>query len=233
MIVSINQPSYLPWLGYFDRIAKSDLHIVLDHVQFEKNSVTNRNKIRTAEGWQWLTVPVRTKGRFGDLAVNTIEVEDNRRWADKHWKSLEQHYRRAPHFQEHAEFFRSVYARPWTRLFELISETNRHIFEALGMAPVIRFSSEFGLQSRKEELVLDLCRVVGATHYISGPFGREYLSLPAFASAGIGVTFHDYQHPTYHQAYPGFQPNLSVIDLLFNHGPRSLSILANTQRGID
>jgi WbqC-like protein family len=233
MIVSINQPCYLPWLGYFDRIVKSDLHVVLDHVQFEKNSVTNRNKIRTAEGWQWLTVPVRTKGRFGDLAVNLIEVEDNRRWADKHWKSLEQHYRRAPYFPEHAEFFREVYTRPWRRLFELISETNRYIFGALGMAPVIRFSSEFGLQSRKEELVLDLCRAVGATHYISGPFGREYLSLPAFESAGIGVTFHDYQHPTYDQAYPGFQPHLSVVDLLFNHGLRSLSILSNTQRGID
>ena len=82
MIVSINQPAYLPWLGYFHRIAVSDLHVVLDHVQFEKNSFTNRNKVRTASGTPWLTVPVRSKGRFGDLAINEVDIADGR-WTAK------------------------------------------------------------------------------------------------------------------------------------------------------
>jgi len=76
LIVSINQPAYLPWLGYFNRVANSDLHVVLDHVQYEKNSFTNRNKIRTAQGFSWLTLPLKTKGKFGNLAINTVEIAD-------------------------------------------------------------------------------------------------------------------------------------------------------------
>ena len=96
MIVSINQPAYLPWLGYFHRIAVSGAHVVLDHVQFEKNSFTNRNKVRTAGGWCWLTVPVRTKGRFGDLAIRSLEIDNSTDWRARHWKTLYQSYKRAP-----------------------------------------------------------------------------------------------------------------------------------------
>ena len=122
MIVSINQPAYLPWLGYFHRIASSDLHIVLDHVQFEKNSFTNRNKVRTSTGWTWLTVPVKTKGLFGDLAINKVEINNTSNWRDKHWKTLSQIYNKAAFWREHATSLREVYQRPWTRLGDLCRE---------------------------------------------------------------------------------------------------------------
>lgn len=109
MIVSVNQPAYLPWPGYFHRIAVSDTHVVLDHVQFEKNSVTNRNKVRTATGWSWLTVPLRTKGRFGDLAIRSVEIDNATDWRTRHWKTLRQSYGRAPHFAAHAAYFEDVY----------------------------------------------------------------------------------------------------------------------------
>src|ERR1051326_8427944 len=101
MIVSINQPAYLPWLGYFDRIAASDIHVVLDHVQFEKNSFVNRNKVRTAQGATWLTVPVETSGKFGQLPIDQLQIASDQPWARKHWKTIEQCYAHAPYFDAH------------------------------------------------------------------------------------------------------------------------------------
>src|SRR4051812_40502325 len=109
MLLSINQPAYLPWLGYFDRIARSDAHVVLDHVQFEKNSFTNRNKIAAANGPQWLTVPLLTKGKFGDLAINRIEIDNGQAWRKKHWASLSQVYCKAPHWQAYAPALEALY----------------------------------------------------------------------------------------------------------------------------
>ena len=119
MIVSINQPGYLPWLGYFHRIAISDLHVVLDQVQFEKNSVTNRNKIKTPTGWNWLTVPVKTKGKFGALSINNIEIDNTKDWAQKHWKTICQNYSKSPYFKEYSEGFEKIYESKWERLIDL------------------------------------------------------------------------------------------------------------------
>jgi hypothetical protein len=225
MIVSINQPAYLPWLGYFERIAASDLHIVLDHVQFEKNSFTNRNKIKTAQGASWLTVPVRTKGRFGELAIRSLEIDNATDWRAKHWKTLEQSYRRAPHFDEHAAFFEQVYRREWRLLHELLEETNGYLLRALGIATPLRSSSAMDPRGAKDELVLELCRKAGAKAYLSGALGRDYLHEEIFQQAGIRVTYQDYRHPQYPQLHGDFIPQLSVVDLLFNCGGRSLQVL--------
>ena len=99
MIVSINQPAYLPWLGYFHRIAISDVHVVLDHVQFEKNSYCNRNKIRVGNDACWLTVPVQTKGKFGELPISDLQIAENLSWQRKHWEGLRMNYASAPHFK--------------------------------------------------------------------------------------------------------------------------------------
>ncbi|MFH0823907.1 MAG: WbqC family protein, partial [Pseudomonadota bacterium] len=109
MIVSINQPAYLPWLGYFHRIARSDLHIVLDHVQFEKHGFIHRNRVKSAMGWCWLTVPVRTGGRFGNISIKTAEIDNTRDWARKHRMTLEQSYGNAPYFNEHQAFFDEIF----------------------------------------------------------------------------------------------------------------------------
>ena len=131
MIVSINQPAYMPWLGYFDRIAKSDLHVTLDTVQFEKNSFTNRNRLRTQQGSTWITVPVRTKGRFGDLVIRDVEVSDDRDWRRRHQATMEHNYRKARFFSPHHEFISDVLSRPWTQLGDLLAETTRYMIDQL------------------------------------------------------------------------------------------------------
>lgn len=225
MIVSINQPAYLPWLGYFDRIARSDVHVVLDHVQFEKNSMTNRNKIRTKDGWAWLTVPVRTGGRFGDLAIGALETDNTARWAKKHAQALRSNYAKAPFFTEHFPFFEDVYSRDWPLLAPLLKEIALYMLRAFGIETKIVYSSDLGITTVKDVLVLDICRTLGADAYVSGPFGRDYLDPEAFGKENIALYFHDYVHPEYRQAFAGFEPYMSAIDLLFNHGPDSLRIL--------
>ena len=230
MIVSINQPAYLPWLGYFDRIARSDLHVVLDHVQFEKNSMTNRNQVRAGEEARMLTVPVRTAGRFGRLPINEIEIVNDTPWARKHWQAIQQNYSRSAFFAEHAAFFRGVYEETWERLLPLIRRITGYMLEQLGIGTRLVSSAELGVPGSKSELVLNLCRHLGATVYLSGPLGRDYLDRAAFQEAGIEVLFQDYEHPEYSQRLPGFVPRLSAIDLLFNHGPASQEILGRGHR---
>ncbi|HWH81909.1 MAG TPA: WbqC family protein [Burkholderiaceae bacterium] len=217
MIVSIHQPAYLPWLGHFDRVARSDLHVVLDHVQFEKNSFVNRNRVRSTQGAVWLTVPVRTAGRFGRLPICQVETASTR-WQRKHWATLRHCYAHTEHFAAHAGFFEQLYRQDWPALEPLLRESTGYLQAAFGIrTPVVR-SSELKVGGEKSALVLALCEAVGATTYLSGPLGRDYLDLASFADAGIAVTFHDYRQPVYRQSGPGFQANLSAIDLLFNCG---------------
>lgn len=230
MIVSITQPAYLPWLGYFHRIAMSDLHIVLDHVQFEKNSFSNRNRIRTKTDWMWLTVPVRTRGRFGSLTIKELELVEGDRWTSKHWNALRTNYSSATNFKQHADFFETFYNGDWRTMGPLLRESTSYLLDALGVNVPIRFSSDMDPTLSKDELVLELCKKSGATTYISGPLGRQYLREELFSDSGIYVTYHDYKHPTYKQAFPGFVSELSAIDLLFNCGPESRDILMTTSR---
>ena len=232
MIVSINQPAYLPWLGYFHRIAVADAHIVLDHVQFEKNSFTNRNKVRMREGWCWLTVPVRTAGKFGDLPIRALEIAADRPWASKHWETLRLNYSQAPFFSQHAAFFEDVYARLWERLADLTREITLYLLDAFGIGTKLYFGSQMKASGKKDELVLNLCRELGATVYLSGPLGRNYLREELFGEHNIAVRYDDYHHPTYSQVYPGFEPYMAAIDLLFNAGPASREILLKDQERI-
>jgi hypothetical protein len=226
MRVSINQPAYLPWLGYFHRIAISDLHIVLDQVQFEKNSVINRNKIRTATGWSWLTVPIKTKGQFGALEINRLEIGNTTNWSEKHWKTICQYYGRAPFFQHYAPFLAKAYQQPWNHLLELTDHLNDYfLHEVLKITTPLQYGSDLHSKGKKDELILSICRDVGATTYISGPFGRDYLDEGKFQQAGIKIEYHDYIHPVYQQLHGDFIPYLSIIDLLFNCGDESLGIL--------
>lgn len=232
MIISINQPAYLPWLGYFHRIAVSDIHVVLDHVQFEKNSFTNRNKIRTRENWCWLTVPVQTAGKFGQLPIHEIEIANEKKWAAKHWNSLRLNYANAPYFSQHSKFFEGAYSREWQRLGDLTREITAYMLDAIGIKTPLQFSSQMNVAGRKDELVLSLCRQLGATTYLSGMLGRNYLRENIFHSAGIAVRYDDYRHPAYPQTHPGFEPYMAALDLLFNTGPASLKIILQGQEKV-
>jgi hypothetical protein len=227
--VAIMQPAYLPWLGYFHRISLADLLIVLDNVRIDLNSRTgfaHRNRIRTAAGSCWLTVPLRTKGRHKALRIDTIEVAADQNWSHKHWHSLRHSYGRAAWFDDFAPRLKSFYDSPVARLLDLQLPMLAWHLDALGLSvPWVR-ASTLPADGAKDELILSLCREVGATTYISGPFGRDYLRREIFDEAGIEIVYHDYAHPAYRQAFPGFQSHLATIDLLMNHGPDSLKLLA-------
>lgn len=218
---------YLPWLGYFDRIARSDIHIVLDHVQFEKNSMINRNKIRTKETWNWLTIPIKTKNKFGKLDIKNLSIDNTLTWKQKHWKSIKFNYSNAKYFKNYANFFENLFKNDWLQLLPIIKFVNNYIFEELDIKTKIIYSSNLNPKLTKSEMILELCRKVGANKYISGPFGRDYLNIKEFDNNGIKIDFHDYLHPVYAQAYSGFEYNMSIIDLLFNHGRDTIKILKN------
>jgi len=230
VIVSINQPAYLPWLGYFDRIAASDVHVVLDHVQFEKNSFVNRNKVRTPQGTTWLTVPVETSGRFGQLPIDRLKIAPDQPWARKHWSTIQQSYARAPYFRAHCDRFAEIYSRPWESFCDLADDTTGYLLECFGIdVPLVR-SSSMRSDKTKSDMVLDLCRRLDARVYLSGPLGRQYLDEHSFAAAGIEIVYHDYRHPVYPQIGSGFVAFMAAIDLLFMLGPESGRVLRTTQR---
>lgn len=233
MIVTIMQPAYLPWLGYFHRVMCADAHVILDHVQIDKNSKTkfaNRNKIRSRESWSWLTVPIKTKGKFGNLRLNEVVIDPESNWAEKHWLSLRACYGKAPFFKEQAFFFENLYAKKYKFLSELNAEVSDYLLNRVfGINTPSQLSSTLAVQSKKEDLILDICIKLGATKYISGPFGRDYLDTAEFEAAGIEVVYHNYIHPRYEQAFPGFEPYMSVIDLLFNCGPSSIDVIKKDQ----
>lgn len=221
MIASINQPAYLPWAGYFDRIVCSDIHVVLDHVQFEKNSLVNRNKIRIPTGTAYLTVPLQTKGRFGDLPICSLTTHDAQIWSKKHLKSLQANYARASHYREHIGFFEDLYevAAQNTAFPPLLTRFMRYILDFLDIKTKVVFSSEMELTSKKSDLVLEICEKVGANEYLSGPFGREYLDVDSFKTKNIKVRYHSFTPQPYSQCWKGFESHLSIVDMIMNLSP--------------
>ncbi len=227
MIISINQPAYLPWLGYFNRIVKSDLHIVLDHVQFEKNSFTNRNKILLNQNPTWLTIPVLTKGKSDNLRINALNIDPKINWRRKHWLSIEQAYSKSPHWSEFGEELSKMYFSTSEILNDILRQSLKFFIQYLEVTTPIEFSSDYNFKQTKSELVLEICNKFKATKYISGPFGRDYLELDKFKEANIEVIFDGYVHPVYPQHSNQFIPYLSCLDLIANCGKRSLEVLTN------
>lgn len=215
--VVITQPTYLPWLGYFDLMARADTFIFFDHVQFEKRSWQQRNRIKTSDGVAWLTVPVLSKGRY-DQAIYEVEIEDQT-WQRKHLNTIKHSYSRAPFYNELHGLLSDVYSLSWNRLVDLNLAIIRKIAVELGLSPLFYRSSELAGGGRKAELLINLCREVGATHYLSGPAARNYLGEGhLFIQYGIELEYHEYQHPEYPQLHGSFVSHLSVIDAVMNTG---------------
>lgn len=226
MKISINQPAFIPWLGYLHRIAISDLHIVLDHVQFEKNSFTNRNKIKSADGTLWLTVPLITSGKFGDLAINKIEIASQIKWQKKIIGTIKQFYNKSPYFDQYFPYIEDTFVnREWIDFHSLLRYLNQYFLQELKIQTPIVYSSEIQVEGTKSDLVFNLCKLHGASTYISGPYGKSYLDQEKFNSADIRIEYHEYSHPEYLQQFKDFIPYMSIIDLLFNHGDESKKIL--------
>jgi len=225
MMVAIHQLHYLPWLRYMEKIARADVFVVLDDVQFTKNGFQNRNKIKHANGWMYLTVPVRERA---GQCLPEVEIADVKGWRESHWRSIETNYGRAAYFGQYAEMLREVYQRPWTHLNPLNWELLTKLCEAVGIqTPLVR-SSELNLKSKATERLIEICNAVGADRYYSGSFAAEaYLDAAAMEAAGIALVLQDWTCPQYRQCFPraGFMPDLSIVDLLMNEGAAGIGIL--------
>jgi len=222
--VVILQPSYLPWLGYFEQLHRSDVFVVYDDVQYDKESWRNRNRIRTPRGAEYLTVPVLTSGRNWPLNRD-VEIDQTAAWTRKHLGSLRQNYAKAPYFTAHIDRFERLYARKWKFLLDLNLACLETLTCALGLRREIRLASDLEIPGKSTERLVAICQSLGATHYYNGAAGASYIDAALFEKAGITLEYQDYRHPVYSQLFEGFVPYLSVVDLLFNCGPRSLPIL--------
>jgi WbqC-like protein family len=229
--IAISQPTYLPWLGYFDLIEQVDCFVVLDTVQFEKQSWQQRNRIKTPTGLQWLTVPVQFRGRLRQK-IQEVEIREAEFWR-KHVRAIELNYGRATYF---ADYFAEVAAimksqGAGSRLVDLNLSLLTWLLETLGIhTPVVRASS-LAQSGKRTELLANICEKLGATDYVS-PIGSAGYLLPElsiFSQRDIGVSFQNYTHPEYKQLFPPFLPYACVLDLILNEGLRSMEIIRSGQ----
>ena len=226
--VAIVQSNYIPWKGYFDMIASVDEFILYDDMQYTRRDWRNRNQIKTPQGVQWLTVPVLVKGKYFQKIRDT-EI-DGGEWAVSHWRTLQQNYRRAPHFAEIASWLEPLYLEESSTH---ISQLNRLFIEAicryLNINTKITNSWDYTLLDGKTERLADLCMQAGGTEYISGPAAKGYIREKVFEDMGINLTWFDYEgYPAYSQLWGQFVHGVSILDLLFNCGkaaPRYLKYL--------
>jgi len=223
MRVAIHQPQYMPWLGYLAKWAAADVFVFLDTVQYEKNGWQNRNRIKTANGPRWLTVPVRA--RLG-TPIHAVEVDTMQPWRARHLHAIEDAYAHAPYLARHREPLRRLYATDWPRLAPLAIASAEWLARAMGIATPAHLASTLGVDAAEPtERLIAVCRAVGGDVYLAGRDGARYMNLRAFARAGIGVQFQDYKHPAYTQLHGEFAPFLSGLDLLLTHGDDALAIL--------
>jgi hypothetical protein len=221
--VAIHQPHYLPWLGYLAKWAAADVFVLLDTVQYEKHGWQNRNRVKTAAGPRWLTVPVHA--RLG-TPIAEVTIDQRQPWAARHLRAIEEAYAGAAHLARYRPALRELYGRSWTHLAPLAVASATWLARAVGIQAPAHLASALGVTaSNPTGRLVALCRTLGATTYLAGRDGARYMDLRQVEDAGITVLYQDYQHPKYAQLHGEFVPNLSALDLLLTHGDDTLPVL--------
>ena len=229
MIVAVHQPQYLPWIGYFDKMRRADVFCHLNDVQYKKNEWQNRNRIKTAHDWQWLTVPVRY--RFPEK-INEVQINNTTQWSKKHLQALKTNYSRAPYFKTYISIFEDTFSRDW----ELLSALNIHLIERLKdilqmQEKTTIISSELALREEPTDRLIDICKALGADTYLAGQGGAAYMDTLRFEKNGLKVIMQEFKHPVYSQLFGDFQSHLSIVDMLFNCGPESMVVIRSANDG--
>jgi hypothetical protein len=221
------QPAYLPWPGFFSRLLDTDRLLVLDHAQFSRGSWQQRNYLLTSAGRQLLTVPVTRDGVCQPISASRIAGE---RWRLRHWRIISTAYRRAPHFRDWSDQLEDIYTRPWHLLADLNMALTRLLLQGFGIETELVFSSRLRPEGQGTAMLASLCALTGSAVLrvgtgAAGPGG--YLEPGLLARAGIQVEVAEFAYRPYPQAFPGFTPGLSALDLLLNCGPRARQVLAD------
>lgn len=222
--MAVLQPGYLPWLGFFDQMARADVFVLYDDVQFDKNGWRNRNRIKSPHGPHWLSVPVNVK--LGESLFD-VRIDNTKPWAKKHIATIEQFYRKAPFSPVYLPVVEGIISQPWERIVELDVALILQLKLWLGIESEVVRASELNVQGDRNERLINLCLHFGATRYLSGNAAQSYLDLPSFEQHGIEVSWQNYSHPVYEQQGDDFVPYLSVLDLLLNCGDGSRNIIAS------
>jgi hypothetical protein len=215
----ILQPSYIPWRGYFDLIHRAGVFVFYDDVQYDTRGWRNRNRVKTPRGPQWLTIPVNARGAQTEhIPIDCIATAPQP-WARKHLETLRLFYAAAPHFADYVPWLERVYADPPPLLADFTISTTIDLAGMLGIDGT-RFlrSSQLGIGGGKTERLVEICRAVGATEYLSGPSAKSYIEPERFAEAGIALEYIDYDYPEYPQLYPPYDGQVTILDLLFMTG---------------
>lgn len=229
MKAAIVQPMYLPWMGYFGMIDQTDLFVYYDDVQFVRRSWQRRNKIKVPKGdFTWLTVPVEKD--FGQN-INDVKIRSDLDWQKEHWKSIKHSYQSTDHFEEYRGGLEEIYSEEWDSLLNLNITIIDFIKEELGLTDVeFAYSSDLPTNGSKTDRLITLLNKIGADEYISGPGAKDYIDESKFEREGIDLYWHHFDHPTYQQPHGEFVSHLSVIDLLFSTGERSMSLIREGEK---
>jgi hypothetical protein len=215
--VVVLQSNYIPWKGYFDLIHDADEFIFLDDVQFTKQDWRTRNKVKTAHGAHWLTVPV---GSDSDRLICEVEIKEHA-WQFNHYKTIISNYSKCPFFNRYEHLLKNIYLETqWLNLSTLNQTLIKSLSQDLGINTVFKDSREYGAEGKKGDRILDLLSKSGGTRYISGPAAKDYIDPRSFESAGIELVWKNYTgYPEYPQRFTVFEHGVSIFDLLFNVGP--------------
>lgn len=223
--VSIHQPDYLPWAGFFDKIHKSDIFIIFDTAQFNRRVYQHRNRIKTDSNnsWTYLTIPVEKMQK----PINELLIQKNN-WKKKHINYIIQYYSKSKYFSNYIGFFKEYYEKENEFLSDFNLGLINYICKCLNIKTKIILASELDIDYvnlKATDVNIAMLKAVGAQSYISGSFGKKYLDSKKFRDANISLSFQDFQQKEYHQLYGGFVPNLSIIDMLFNLGPETINYI--------
>jgi len=227
--IAIMQPTYIPWLGYFALMDQVDIFVFLDSVQFDKRSWQQRNRIKTPNGIQLLTIPVISKGLM-EQAIEKVQIDQTSNFATKHTRSISMSYSKTPYFKEYKDKFFSILQNNDKYLSDLTINLILFIKELIGIECQVKKSSSMDIKGTKASLLANICKYLSADTYISPLGSKCYLDKStAFSEKNIKIKYNNYTHPVYNQLYGDFISHLSIIDLLFNEGHNSLSII---QKGL-
>jgi len=226
VILTAHQPVYLPWLGLFHKILLSDTFVYFDQVQYLPKDWMNRNKIKTNTGPLWLSVPVLRKG-YRDAITSELKINNSINWQKKHFQSIKNNYSKTEYFGDYLDFFEEIYSKKWTFLSELNEYMLKWFLKELDISVDFVHASDYDFKGEKSDLVLDMVKKLNAETYIFGKLGKDYANEEDFRKSGIKIIFQEYKHPYYRQLHGEFISNLSIIDLILNHGKKSKEILSS------
>lgn len=224
-VVTMHQPNYLPWLGFFSKIKNSDCFVILDDVKYTKNGFVNRNKIRIKEGWCYLTIPVGKK--YTGSKINEVKLPEKNYWQKEHWQSIEGNYKKTEYFYSYADFFKNLYSKKFEYLWQINLEIILYLFRCFDIQVEILKASKLNIDPNllKSDRIISILKATQSEIYLSGPSGKDYLQPEKFKENNIELRFFKYELTTYKQRYPEFEPNMAAIDLLFNVGEKSKEYL--------